>query len=141
MGSTGRSQHDKTVQVLVVAPSQELAMQILRVAQDLLPDKDQKPLAQHAIGGANPKRQHEALRQHRPMIVVGTPGRIVELIESGALQAQHCPLLVLDEARPRSTCDCLMLTCLEYYIISRSAFARRWTSSLVRSSELKLTGS
>ena len=95
-GASREQQH--AVQVLVVAPSQELAMQILRVAQGVLPAA-QRHLAQHAIGGANPKRQHEALRRHRPLLVVGTPGRILELIESGGLRPRQCPLLVLDEVR------------------------------------------
>ncbi len=89
--------HD-AVQVLVAAPSRELCIQILRVAHGLLPT-EQRHLAQQAIGGANPKRQHEALRRHRPLLVVGTPGRMLELIASGALQPQRCPLLVLDEVR------------------------------------------
>lgn len=93
--SKGSGDH-YAVQALVVAPSQELAMQILSVAQGLLPGM-QGRLAQQAIGGANPKRQHEALRRHRPLLVVGTPGRILELVESGALLTQRCPLLVLDE--------------------------------------------
>jgi len=81
------------------ATMQELGMQVFRVAQDLLNDADKKLLVQHAIGGANPKRQHEAIRRHKPALVVGTPGRILELIDSGAIHAQHCPLLILDEAR------------------------------------------
>lgn len=49
------------VQVVVVAPSRELAMQIVRVAHSLLPEKA-KHAVQQAIGGANPHRQMEALR-------------------------------------------------------------------------------
>ena len=40
----------------MVAPSRELAMQIVRVAQSLLPD-DARATVQQAIGGANPARQ------------------------------------------------------------------------------------
>jgi len=32
---------------------------------------------QQCIGGANPKRQREALLSKRPVVVVGTPGRWV----------------------------------------------------------------
>jgi hypothetical protein len=42
------------LQLLVVAPSQELAMQIVRVAQGLLPDEHRR-LVQQCIGGANSK--------------------------------------------------------------------------------------
>jgi superfamily II DNA/RNA helicase len=51
-------------QALVVAPSQELAMQIVRVAQALLP-AEAKQQVQQCIGGANPYRQREALALFR----------------------------------------------------------------------------
>lgn len=50
-----------TVQVVVVAPSRELAMQIVRVAQSLLPENARRGV-QQAIGGANIWRQREALK-------------------------------------------------------------------------------
>jgi ATP-dependent RNA helicase CshB len=63
----------------VVAPSQELAMQICRVAQSLLP-RDSRTAVQQAIGGASLRRQADAIVDHQPLMVVGTPGRIVDLI-------------------------------------------------------------
>lgn len=63
----------------MVAPSQELAMQITRVAQGLFPE-DSRSAVQQAIGGANLRRQAEAITQHQPVMVVGTPGRIVDLV-------------------------------------------------------------
>lgn len=64
-------------QALVVAPSQELAMQIVRVAKGLLPP-DLRYAVQQVIGGANPKRQAEALAAvPGPLVVVGTPGEIL----------------------------------------------------------------
>lgn len=50
-----------TVQVVVVAPSRELAMQIMRVAQSLLPESARRGV-QQAIGGANIWRQRENLK-------------------------------------------------------------------------------
>ncbi len=44
------------VQAVVVAPSQELAMQVVRVAQSLLPPAG-KNMVQQCIGGANPRNQ------------------------------------------------------------------------------------
>ncbi|KIY99108.1 DEAD-box ATP-dependent RNA helicase 47 [Monoraphidium neglectum] len=86
-----------TVQALVVAPSQELAMQVVRAARSLLPE-DARPAVQQLIGGASPLRQREALAQHRPIVVVGTPGRLAEMVRAAALQLHRCPLLILDEA-------------------------------------------
>ena len=45
-----------SVQAIIVAPSRELAMQIVRVAQSLLPPGAQGAV-QQCIGGANPHRQ------------------------------------------------------------------------------------
>ena len=85
------------IQALIIAPSQELAMQIMRVAQNLLPEPA-RPAVQQCIGGANPKRQQEALAKHKPLIVVGTPGRLAEMVRRGVLQLHQTPILVLDEA-------------------------------------------
>ncbi|KAK9821649.1 hypothetical protein WJX74_004202 [Apatococcus lobatus] len=85
-----------TLQGIVVAPSRELAMQIVRVAQSLLPE-EARATVQQAIGGANPARQSEALKKAKPMVVVGTPGRLAELSRAGQLQMHHTGILVLDE--------------------------------------------
>ena len=53
-----------SVQAVVVAPSRELAMQIVRVAQSLLPP-GARGAVQQCIGGANPHRQAcRASRSH-----------------------------------------------------------------------------
>ncbi len=88
---------DVPLQLLVVAPSQELAMQIVRVAQSLLPGESRRTV-QQCIGGANPRYQEEALLLNKPLIVVGTPGRVSEFVRIGVLKLHRCPLLVLDEA-------------------------------------------
>jgi superfamily II DNA/RNA helicase len=85
------------VQAVVVAPSRELAMQIMRIAQSLLPETAKRAVAQ-AIGGASMERQREGLRMYRPIVVVGTPGRLAELSREGSLQTHRCGILVLDEA-------------------------------------------
>jgi len=86
------------VQAVVVAPSKELAMQIVRVARALLRPAGLERAAQQCIGGANPARQKEALLELRPLLVVGTPGRLAEFVRAGDLRLHGCPLLVLDEA-------------------------------------------
>ena len=52
----GQAYKAGALQALVVAPSRELAMQIVRVAQELLPPAA-KHTVQQCIGGANPHRQ------------------------------------------------------------------------------------
>lgn len=94
---TVRSDVGNGVRVIIVAPSQELAMQIVRQIERLLGDLGRE-ITQQAIGGANAKRQEEALRRKRPLIVVGTPGRLAELSRSGILQTHGVRILVVDEA-------------------------------------------
>lgn len=86
-----------TVQAVVVAPSRELAMQIVRVAESLLPHAARRAV-QQCIGGANIHRQRDALKTFKPILVVGTPGRLSELSRDGSLQTHRCGILVLDEA-------------------------------------------
>eukprot|EP00210_Caulerpa_lentillifera_P000583 g564.t1 len=83
------------MQALIIAPSQELAMQIVRVAEMLLPS-DSKNIIQQLIGGANIRRQVEALKT-KPVIGVGTPGRLAEHSRKGTLLTHRCPILILDE--------------------------------------------
>lgn len=93
-GNEPRSRTD--IEALVVAPSRELGMQIVREVEKLL-GPSAKRLVQQLVGGANRTRQEEALKKNKPVIVVGTPGRIAEISASGKLQTHSCRYLVLDE--------------------------------------------
>ncbi|GLJ46041.1 hypothetical protein SUGI_0970040 [Cryptomeria japonica] len=84
------------IEAVIVAPSRELAMQIVREAEKIL-GPDHKRTVQQLVGGANRSRQEEALKKNRPLIVVGTPGRISEISLAGKLQTHGCRFLVLDE--------------------------------------------
>ncbi|WP_085521110.1 DEAD/DEAH box helicase [Tuberibacillus sp. Marseille-P3662] len=84
----------KAVQVIVLAPSRELVMQIFDVVQQWTKGSDIHGAA--LIGGANIKRQQEKLKKH-PKIVVGTPGRIHELIKLKKLKMHEVRTMVLDE--------------------------------------------
>jgi superfamily II DNA/RNA helicase len=94
---TGKRSAGDSVLCLVVAPSQELAMQIVRNAQALVGPAARHLVAQ-CIGGANTRRQLEALKRGKPVMVVGTPGRLAELSLLGHLRTHHVRWLVLDEA-------------------------------------------
>ncbi|SFE47727.1 Superfamily II DNA and RNA helicase [Paenibacillus catalpae] len=83
------------IQAIILAPTQELAMQIVRVA-----DSYAEPLGlrvQQLIGGAAMKRQIEKLKL-RPQIVIGTPGRIHELLKLRKLKLSEVRHIVIDEA-------------------------------------------
>ncbi|MEW9502214.1 DEAD/DEAH box helicase [Jeotgalibacillus marinus] len=85
----------KLPQALVLAPSKELSMQILDVIQSWGTPSGVR--ATSIIGGANPKRQLEKLKK-QPHVVVGTPGRILELIKQKKLKTHEMKTIILDEA-------------------------------------------
>lgn len=85
------------VEAVIVVPSRELAMQIVREVERIL-GPEYKKVVQQLIGGANQSRQEEALKKNKPIIVVGTPGRISEISKAGKLHTHGCRFLVLDEA-------------------------------------------
>lgn len=89
-----RVKADRTLQALIVAPSQELAQQIGTVIREW---KSPEIRVQVLAGGANVKRQVEKLKE-KPEIVVGTPGRLLELSKLRKLKLHQVELLVLDEA-------------------------------------------
>lgn len=99
----------KQTQALIVAPSQELAMQIVEVIRDWTAGTD--ITVQQLIGGANSARQIEKLKK-KPTIVVGTPGRLNELANQGKLKLKDIETVVLDE------CDQLLSR--EYRVVVKS---------------------
>jgi ATP-independent RNA helicase DbpA len=84
------------LQALVLCPTRELADQVSREVRRLarfIPNVKVLTLC-----GGVPLRPHLASLAHEPHIVVGTPGRVLELIEKQALPVQAVKTLVLDEA-------------------------------------------
>jgi len=81
-------------QALIMAPSQELAIQITDVVREWTAGT--KITVAPLIGGANIKRQMERLKK-KPTIVVGTPGRLLELVQAKKLKIFDIRHLVLDE--------------------------------------------
>lgn len=84
------------IEAVVVAPSRELGMQIVREVEKILGPAN-KRVVQQLVGGANRSRQEEALKKNKPVIVVGTPGRIAEISAAGKLHTHGCRYLVIDE--------------------------------------------
>ncbi|XP_061365295.1 DEAD-box ATP-dependent RNA helicase 47, mitochondrial [Gastrolobium bilobum] len=95
-GDGGEAGKKLGIEAVVIAPSRELGMQIVREFEKIL-GMDNKRAVQQLVGGANRTRQEEALKKNKPAIVVGTPGRISELSAAGKLRTHGCRFLVLDE--------------------------------------------
>ena len=83
-------------QILVLEPSQELALQTTRVMREWAVLLGLK--VHSATGGANLRRQTERLKKERPEVVVGTPGRILHLLDTRDLKLNNLATLVIDEA-------------------------------------------
>ncbi|MFC6207708.1 DEAD/DEAH box helicase [Levilactobacillus tongjiangensis] len=92
------------IQLIVLEPSQELAIQTSRVIRDWAKLLDLKVAA--LTGGANVKRQTERLKK-RPEIVVGTPGRVLNLVSDRKLKLHLVSLMIVDEADDLLTGDTL----------------------------------
>ena len=84
----------KQTQALIMTPSQELSMQIVNVIREWV--EGTSITVTQLIGGANMQRQIERLKK-KPTIVVGTPGRLAELIKSKKLKMYDIRQIVLDE--------------------------------------------
>ena len=84
-------------QVVIVAPTHELAIQIQRQCSELAVNAGWPIRSVLLIGGTSMDRQIEKLKQ-KPQIVVGSPGRMRDLIAAGKLKAQHIRIIVIDEA-------------------------------------------
>ncbi|MBS8266615.1 ATP-dependent helicase [Mesobacillus boroniphilus] len=84
----------QNTQVVILASSQELVMQILSEVQKWGEGSDIKSAS--LIGGANLKRQIDKLKKS-PQIIVGTPGRTNELIKQKKLKMHKVHTVVLDE--------------------------------------------
>ncbi|MBR1982905.1 MAG: DEAD/DEAH box helicase [Akkermansia sp.] len=86
----------RSVQVLCLAPTRELAVQICREVDKLALFLDGVSAAP-IYGGASFGPQLAALKRG-VQFVVGTPGRVIDLMEQGELRVDNISMLILDEA-------------------------------------------
>ena len=85
----------KEIQALVINPTHELANQSCNVMQDLSTYMDVSVLP--VVGGTNVRKCQDDLKK-RPQIVVGTPGRILDMIQKQYLITDKIKILIFDEA-------------------------------------------
>jgi len=88
--------NDKSTQAIILSPTRELAVQIGKNIESF--SKYMKGVNVLTVyGGANIDEQIRGLRKG-VQIVVGTPGRTVDLIKRGRLKLENVQWLILDEA-------------------------------------------
>jgi translation initiation factor 4A len=100
-----------TLQVLILVPTRELAQQITSVVNSI--GTYMKCLIYSATGGV-PVRDDISAIQRGCHMLIGTPGRVFDLMERGALKRDTIKLLIMDEAdqmlegRFRDQMDCIL---------------------------------
>ncbi|RYR77199.1 hypothetical protein Ahy_A01g001653 isoform A [Arachis hypogaea] len=82
-------------QALVLAPTRELAQQIEKVMRAL---GDYLGVKVHACVGGTSVREDQRILASGVHVVVGTPGRVFDMLRRQSLQPDHIKMFVLDEA-------------------------------------------
>ena len=86
------------VQAVITAPSRELANQIYQAAKQIASHSPGEIRLANYVGGTDKNRQIAKLEVGQPQIVIGTPGRIYDMVESGGLAIHKASTFVVDEA-------------------------------------------
>ena len=81
------------VQALVVVPSRELAMQ----SDTVLKSMGSGLRSQSCYGGRATMDEHRVLKQNRPQLVFGTPGRLNDHLDKGNIDSHHIKYIIIDE--------------------------------------------
>ena len=91
-------ENSKDVQVVITAPSRELARQIYQATKQIADHSETDIRVVNYVGGTDKLRQIEKLKVAQPHVVIGTPGRIYDLVKSGDLAIYTAKIFVVDEA-------------------------------------------
>ena len=90
---------NESVQAIIIAPTRDLALQIHRFASELVAYSPKKVRISVITGGMDRDQTIEQLKTKQPQIVIGTPGRIHDLVfKENALKIYTAQALVIDEA-------------------------------------------
>ena len=87
----------KDPQVLILAPTHELVMQIANEAKLLAKNSEIDVNTFAVIGEVNIQKQIKNIKTMKPHIVVGTAGRLLDLIQQKKLKVHEVKTIVLDE--------------------------------------------
>ncbi|MGX7042444.1 DEAD/DEAH box helicase [Leuconostoc holzapfelii] len=91
-------QKKQYVQAVITTPSRELAAQITKAAKTFAQQVNADITVAEYVGGTDKLRQIKQLENSQPQLVIGTPGRIKDLVASGALKLHAVHTMVVDEA-------------------------------------------
>ena len=86
----------KNVEALILCPTRELSIQVSNEILKLI-QKNKKIKIATIYGGQSYEKQFKDLKMN-PQIVIGTPGRIIDMMEKKKLSFKNIKYLILDEA-------------------------------------------
>ncbi|MHB1484727.1 MAG: DEAD/DEAH box helicase [Saccharofermentanales bacterium] len=86
----------KEMQAMIIAPTHELVMQIIKQIEKLSQNSEIKITSTPIIGNVNIERQIDKLKE-KPHIIAGTPGRILELTKRRKIAAHTIKTIIIDE--------------------------------------------
>lgn len=86
----------REIQACILAPTHELSIQIQRQVESLANNSGLSITAALMIGNVNIMRQIDKLKE-KPHIIIGSAGRILELIQKKKINAQTIKTIILDE--------------------------------------------
>jgi translation initiation factor 4A len=92
---SGVDPKSKDTQVLVLVPTRELSQQIQKVAQNI---GQHLPISAYSATGGTPLNEDIHAIQRGAQFVVGTPGRIYDLLNRGIIKRSSIRTLIMDEA-------------------------------------------
>ncbi len=95
LDENGKARQAETPLALIIAPTRELALQVSRELEWLYGGTGAKVAT--CVGGMNPSLERRALAQGA-QIIVGTPGRLRDHLDRGALDLHGLATAILDEA-------------------------------------------
>ena len=93
------NEDSQQVEAVITAPSRELATQIYQAARQIASHSEKEIRIMNYVGGTDKSRQIEKLQVKQPHIVIGTPGRIYDLVASGDLAIHKAHTFVVDRGR------------------------------------------
>ena len=92
----GRDRAGEGPKVVILAPTRELALQIQEVANLYTRTTNVRNVC--CIGGASRERQLREYEYRRPELLIATPGRLNDFLQSGDMVVDSAAYVVLDEA-------------------------------------------
>ena len=88
----------KKTQVIILEPTHELAKQSFQVIGNEGLSSYMDIHCKLLIGGTSIEEDKQSLEENPPQIIVGTPGRIQDMLQRNYIKTNHLRLLILDEA-------------------------------------------